>query len=341
MKKILRAGSGTVRNAAISAVAAVVCLFGASGSVAADTAPLKITTTTTMLADVLTSVGGDHVEVTALMGPGVDPHAYRQTRSDMAKLLSADIVVWHGLYLEAQLETFFEKLAARKPVYALGEAVSEDDLLSHEDYEGRFDPHVWMSPPLWAQVTKAAGDLLAERDPDNAATYAAHAAAHIERLEELEAYSRAWFETVPQNQRVLISAHDAFRYFGHAYGFEVLGIQGISTESEAGLKRIEDLVDLIVERNVPAVFVETSVADRNVRALIEGARARGSDVRIGGTLYSDSMGDPGSYEGTHIGMIDHNATTISLALGGRKPEAAENWMYRKAFEERMKGTATQ
>lgn len=302
---------------------------------------IKITTTTAMLADVMREVGGKRVDASSLMGPGVDPHAYRQTRSDIAKIIAADVVIWHGLYLEAQLEDFFASMSARKPVYALAETLSNDLLLSHEDYAGRFDPHVWMSPPLWAEIAHAARDILIKYDPEHQTYFKENAAAYISKLEELERYARAWIETVPNDQRILVSAHDAFQYFGAAYDFEVLGIQGISTESEAGLKRIEDLVSLIVERNIPAVFVETSVADRNVRALIEGARARGAEVKIGGTLYSDSMGEPGTYEGSYIGMIDHNATTIAKALGGHRPDTVGDWTYRTDFEKRLKEAKTQ
>lgn len=285
---------------------------------------LNVVATTSMIGDAVQAVGGDLVEVQVLMGPGVDPHAYRQTRSDIAAMSRADLVVWNGLFLEAQLEPFLLELGQRKTVKALAETVSEDRLLAHDDYEGRFDPHLWMDPDLWREVVTAARDVLSETAPEHAETFAANASVYIEEIEDLGAYANETLGSVPEDSRVLISAHDAFNYFGAAYGFEVLGIQGISSESEAGLQRIEELVDLIVERDVRAVFVETSVADRNIRALIEGAAARGREVTIGGELFSDAMGAPGTYEGTYIGMIDHNVTTITRALGGDAPTGGLN-----------------
>jgi manganese/zinc/iron transport system substrate-binding protein len=281
--------------------------------------PLRVVATTGMIADAARQGGGAAVDVRALMGPGVDPHAYRQTRTDIAAMARADLVLWHGLYLEAQMEALLQDLAGTTRVVAVGESLPRDLLLAHDDYEGRFDPHVWMDPRLWARVVATVRDALSEARPEAAETFAANAEAHLKALDDLAAYAERVLDTVPGGSRVLVTAHDAFNYFGAAYGFEVLGIQGISTESEAGLRRIADLVDLLVERDVQAVFVESSVSDRNIRALIEGAAARGHDVAIGGTLYSDAMGPDGAYEGTYLGMIDHNVTTIARALGGEAP----------------------
>lgn len=290
-----------------------------AGASASHAKPLNVVATTSMIADAARQVAGDRAEVTALMGPGVDPHSYRQTRSDIAAMARADLVLWHGLYLEAQLEEFFIDLEKRRNVVAVGEAIARDKLLSHAEYKGRFDPHVWMDPKLWETVVYAVRDALIKTDPEGEATYRANADAHVAEIEKLITYMTSVIATVPKNSRVLLTAHDAFSYFGRGYDFEVLGIQGISTESEAGLRRVEELVNIIVERKISAVFVESSVPERNVRALIEGAGARGQDVVIGGTLYSDAMGEPGTYEGTYIGMIDHNATLITRALGGEAP----------------------
>ena len=295
-------------------------LFLLSLSASAALAQLTVVATTGMIADTARQIGGDRVEVRALMGPGVDPHAYRQTRSDIVAMTRADLVLWHGLYLEAQMEEFFEDLSRSRNVLAVAEGLPRDLLLAHEDYENRFDPHVWMVPDLWQHVARNVLAALIATDPDNADHFTANAAAFFDELETLSAYSTEALGTVPQDQRVLLTSHDAFNYFGTAYGFEVLGIQGISTESEAGLTRIAQLVDLLVDRNVQAVFVESSVSDRNIRALIEGAAARGHEVRIGGELFSDAMGEPESYEGTYLGMIDHNVTTITLSLGGTAPD---------------------
>lgn len=283
-------------------------------------APLSVVATTGMVADAARAVGGDMAEVRALMGPGVDPHGYRQTRSDIQAMTRADLVLWNGLYLEAQLEEILLKLADRLPVVAVAEALPQDLRLSHAEYAGRADPHIWMVPELWQHAVRAVRDAMTAARPEAADLFAANTDSYLARLESLGTKARAALLSVPEPARVLITAHDAFGYFGRAYGYEVMGIQGISTESEAGLHRIGTLVDLIVDRRIGAVFVETSVSDRNIRALIEGAAARGHSVLMGGQLYSDAMGQPGSYEGTYPGMIDHNATVITRALGGSAPE---------------------
>lgn len=303
------------RRAALASLAA----FAAAPAFAANR--LNIVATTGMVADLVRQVGGDAVTVQGLMGAGVDPHGYRQTRSDIVAMTRADATFWHGLFLEAQMEAFFEDLGRKRPVHAVAETLEPSGLLAHEDYAGRFDPHVWMDPTMWAQCTPAVVEALSALRPDLRATFEANAAAFAAEAKALEAYSRATLMAVPEDQRVLLTAHDAFGYFGQAYGFEVMGIQGISTESEAGLNRIGQLVDFLVARQLPAVFVETSVSDRNIRALIEGASAQGHMVRIGGSLFSDAMGPEGTYEGTWLGMIDHNVTTIARALGVDAPVA--------------------
>jgi manganese/zinc/iron transport system substrate-binding protein len=307
----------TRRNALATLAAAALALR--AGPVLAE-APLDVVATTGMIADVARAVGGPHAGVRALMGPGVDPHAYRQTRSDIVAMARADLVLWNGLYLEAQLERFLRELAGRGNPVAVADALPPDLLLASEDYDDRYDPHVWMDPALWAQVVPVVRDAMIAAAPGREAVFRANAAAYEAKLGALGTYAREVLASVPGQSRVLVSAHDAFGYFGRAYGFEVVGIQGISTESEAGLQRIGDLVDMIVSRDIRAVFVETSVSDRNVRALIEGAAARGHGVAIGGELYSDAMGTEDTYEGTYIGMIDHNATTIARTLGGTAPE---------------------
>ncbi|WP_137702820.1 metal ABC transporter solute-binding protein, Zn/Mn family [Marimonas lutisalis] len=286
----------------------------------ASAAPLRVVATTGMIADTARQIGGDLTEVQSLMGPGVDPHSYRQTRSDIVALTRADLVLRHGLYLEAQLEELFSRLSKRVTVTNVGEAVPKDQLLAHADYDNKYDPHVWMVPTLWAHAADAIRDTLIAAMPDQSDRFRETAMAFRSQLDQLDAYARAMLSTVPEPSRVLLTAHDAFGYFGRAYGWEVVGIQGISTESEAGLNRIADLVDMLVTRRIGAAFVETSVSDRNIRALVEGAAARGHELRIGGELFSDAMGPPDSYEGTYIGMIDHNVTTITRALGGTAPE---------------------
>lgn len=306
------------RRFVIGVAAAVTLAAQASLSMAAE--KIDVVTTTGMIADAAREVGGEMVDVRALMGPGVDPHAYRQTRTDIVALANADLVLWHGLYLEAQMEQFLLELARDNAVVAVAEDMPRNLLIGHDDYEGRYDPHVWMNPNLWSRVVLNVRDALIDALPEQEETLRANAEAHLQELSQLANYTTEVLSSVPAESRMLVTAHDAFNYFGSAYGFEVVGIQGISTESEAGLRRIAELVDMLVERDIGAVFVETSVSDRNIRALIEGAAAEGHEVVIGGELYSDAMGEPGTYEGTYLGMIDHNATVIARALGGDAPE---------------------
>ena len=302
----------------------LVALLVAAGGPARAVEPLHIVATTGMIADAATQVGGDRVEVVALMGPGVDPHLYRPTASDIARMARADAVFYHGLNLEAQLREFLERLGSRVPVVALADGLPHDRLHENPDYANQFDPHVWMDPRLWRGVVIEAADALSRMDPAGAEIYAANANAYLAEVDALADYGDRVLSSVPEGARVLVTAHDAFGYFGAAHGFEVLGIQGISTNSEAGVRQIESLVDTLVSRDIGAIFIESSVSDRNVRALIEGAAARGHTVKIGGELYSDAMGTPGTYEGTYIGMIDHNVTIITDALGGEAPDGGMN-----------------
>ncbi|MEM8776922.1 MAG: zinc ABC transporter substrate-binding protein [Pseudomonadota bacterium] len=290
----------------------------------ASAGTISVVATTGMIADAARQVGGDLVEVKSLMGPGVDPHAYRQTRTDILAATRADLVLWHGLYLEAQMEEFLLNLREKAVVKAVGESVPASELIGHEDYSDKFDPHVWMVPELWAHVVRGVRDALIEVHPEGTETFTANTERHLKEIALLGAYARDGLASVPKPARVLLSAHDAFGYFGRAYGFEVIGIQGISTESEAGLNRISELTDMLVSRDIRAVFVESSVSDRNVRALIEGAAAQGHKVVVGGELFSDAMGEDDTYEGTYIGMIDHNVTVISGALGGDVPDRGMN-----------------
>jgi manganese/zinc/iron transport system substrate-binding protein len=303
-----------------SLIAAAAAAAGGVAPGLAGEAPLKVVATTGMIADAARRIGGDQVEVRALMGPGVDPHSYRQTRTDIVAMTRADIVLWHGLHLEAQMEEFLTKLGEKRHVVPVAEQLPKDVLIHHDTYASKFDPHVWMAPGLWTGVVMAVRDALTEARPGAAADFEASAELYLAEIGALDDYVATITASVAPDRRVLVTAHDAFKYFGAAYEFEVLGIQGISTESEAGLSRIAELVDVLVARDIGAVFVESSVSDRNVRALVEGAAARGHSVVIGGQLFSDAMGPDGSYEGSYIGMIDHNATLIARALGGSAPE---------------------
>jgi manganese/zinc/iron transport system substrate-binding protein len=277
-----------------------------------------IVATTGMIADAARALTG--LPVMALIGPGMDPHGHRPTRTDILALSRADLVLWHGLNLEAQFADLMAGLSGKTTVLAVAEALPAASLIASPDYPDRPDPHVWFDPALWGQVPDVLLPVLAPLAED----VAGKAAAYRDSIAAMGAYAAGVLATIPPESRLLVTAHDAFSYFGRAFGLEVAGVQGISTESEAGLSRISELVNLLVSRRVPAVFVESSVSDRALRALIEGAARQGHTVRIGGELFSDAMGPEGSYEGTWAGMLDHNATMIALALGGTAPERGAN-----------------
>jgi manganese/zinc/iron transport system substrate-binding protein len=298
---------------------------GAGGDAAQRSGPYTIVATVGMVTDVVRNVAGDRAEVTGLMGSGVDPHLYKPTRSDVEHMLDADVIFYNGLLLEGKMtDSLIRAATSGKKVHAVTELLDEQYLLEPEEFEGLYDPHVWMDPSAWARTVDVVRDKLIEFDPAGEDEYRANAEAYVAQLAELDEYATRVLESVPEEQRVLVTAHDAFNYFGRRFGYEVVGIQGISTESEAGVQDIEALVDLLVDRNIKAVFVESTVSERNINALITGARARGHEVVIGGELFSDAMGDEGAYEGTYIGMIDHNVTTVARALGGDAPAGGMN-----------------
>jgi manganese/zinc/iron transport system substrate-binding protein len=291
-----------------------------AGPASAQGRPLQVVATTAMVGDAVKAVGGERVNVEVLLGQGVDPHLYKPTRADIAKMAKADMIFANGLNLEAQFRDTFEQLGRAKPVVLAGERLPKDRLLADPDYPDKPDPHVWMDPDLWTGVVGAVRDALAARDPAGKAAYDGGHDRYVGEIARLSAYVKQALATIPQDKRILLTAHDAFSYFSRAYGIEVIGIQGVSTESEAGLKAIEDTVALVVSRKLPSIFVESSVSDRNVRAVIEGAARRGHALAVGAELFSDAMGAPGTYEGTYLGMIDHNATHIARALGGEAPQ---------------------
>ncbi len=247
----------------------------------------------------------------------------------MALLLRSDIIFYAGLLLEGQMADVLGKIGRKRPVHAVTELLQSDYLI-HDPSTGHSDPHVWMDVSGWMKAVEVVADALAAFDPPNSDHYRSNAAAYMEKLKTLDAYARQAMASIPAKQRVLVTAHDAFGYMGRAYDIEVVGIQGLSTESEAGLKDINRIVDDLVSRQIPAVFVESSVSDKNVKALIEGTASRGHMVKIGGELFSDAMGPAGTYEGTYIGMVDHNVTVITRALGGEAPAAGMQGKLRHA-----------
>ncbi|MFU8849009.1 MAG: metal ABC transporter solute-binding protein, Zn/Mn family [Opitutales bacterium] len=289
--------------------------------------PYRVVCTVGMVTDVVRELAGEYAVVEGIIGEGVDPHLYKPTRADVIKLQTADLIFYNGLLLEGKMADVLMKMATSgRPVYAVTEKILDDPdyLMEKDDGSGYTDPHVWMDVAGWRTGVAVIARALAAYDPAHAEYYAGRAEAYAEQLSALHAYALEAVATIPEGRRVLVTAHDAFRYMGRAYGLEVRGIQGFSTESEAGVRDLEELVTFIVERKIPAVFVETSVSDKNVRALVEGARSRGHKVRIGGELFSDAMGQPGTYEGSYIGMLDHNVTTIVNALGGQA-EGFSRW----------------
>ncbi|MFK7759941.1 MAG: metal ABC transporter solute-binding protein, Zn/Mn family [Phycisphaerales bacterium] len=290
-----------------------------------ESSPIKIVTTTGMITDPARFIAGNHATVVGIIGSGIDPHLYKPSRTDIATLSSADLILYNGLLLEGRMTDALVRIAGSGiAVRAISESIDESSLLSPPDFEGHHDPHLWMDPIAWANAVNIIAESVITQDPSNTDSYNANNNAYQQQLSALDEYAVQVLSSVPLDQRVLVTAHDAFNYFGQRYNYQVVGIQGISTESEAGVRDIERIVDLLVERKIKAVFVETTVSDRNINALIAGARARGHEVIIGGSLFSDAMGQPGTYEGTYIGMIDHNVTTIARALGGEAPKLGLN-----------------
>ncbi len=304
------------------ALAPIVITACKSGQETAETSnAIHVAATVGMIGDVAAEIGGDKVRVSTVISAGVDPHLYKPTVTDVKLFDSADIVLHNGLLLEGRLGDVLQKIGKRgKVVHAVAEESLAGENYVVSDGEGHHDPHVWMDVTAWSKVAEKIADVLAAKDPENGSFYQERAAAYRQRLEELDAYARKSLASIPAERRVLVTAHDAFGYMARAYGLEVKAVQGISTESEAGLKEINHLVDFLVAKGVPAVFVESSVPTKAVEALIEGARAKGHEVRVGGELFSDAMGKAETYEGTYFGMMDHNITTITRALGGDAPQ---------------------
>lgn len=283
---------------------------------ASTSGQLKVVCTTGMIADAARNVGGDRVEVTQLMGAGVDPHLYRATPGDMRLLRNADVVLSNGLHLEGRMVDVLEKPGDGVLAKSISGAMDHARLMRPPEFEGQYDPHVWFDVSLWSSAVEATRDAFIERDAGNAPTYRANAEKYLAELQQLHTWCRDQLATIPKDRRILVTAHDAFGYFGRAYDVEVKAIQGVSTDSEAGVKDINNLVDLIVDRKIGAVFVESSVPAKTITALVEGCKARGHNVVIGGELFSDAMGASGTPEGTYVGMVRHNVNTIVKALGG-------------------------
>lgn len=278
---------------------------------------LNVVATTGMIADLVSHIGGDKVAVTALMGSGVDPHLYKATQGDLRKLLRADVIFYNGLHLEGKMQEIFSKMAHKKAVYAVADNLPAEVLLQHDNAP---DPHIWFDVALWRQAAEGVLSGLQASAPHWSSAFADNAGRYFAELEALHRWTQTQMARIPPTQRILITAHDAFGYLGRAYGLEVRGLQGISTAAEFGLQDIKQLKDVIVTHRIRAVFVESSVSPRFIESLVKGVAAEGHPLAIGGELYSDAMGLPGTPEGTYVGMVRHNVNTIVSALTGQAPQ---------------------
>ena len=279
-----------------------------------DGGKLKVVCTTGMLGDMVENLGGDLVEVEALMGAGVDPHLYKATPGDLKKLRAADVIIYNGWHLEGKMVEVLEKLESRKAVFAASEHLPSDILLQIGDDPNAIDPHVWFDVAMWEECATIVSAFLAEKDAEHKEAYQKNLAAYTDSLSNLNAWVEKEIGQIPEKQRVLITAHDAFSYFGKAYGIDVKGLQGISTVAEFGIKDVSDMVKFITDRGIKAVFVESSIPQKSLEAVVNGCAEKGHTVSIGGTLFSDAMGETGTPQGTYIGMVKSNVTTLVAAL---------------------------
>ena len=275
---------------------------------------LNIVTTTTMITDLVKNIGKDSVNVEGLMGSGVDPHLYKASEGDVSKLTRADVVFYSGLHLEGKLVDVFEKMGRNTTTIALAEILDKEKLIGSDYFASNFDPHIWFNIAYWKQITGYLTEELVRLDPDNKAFFRKNEQEYLRRLDALDIEIHGIIDTLSEEKRVLVTAHDAFNYFGEAYGFEVVGLQGLSTATEAGVQDVQKLAKLIIDKQVKAIFVESSVPKRTIEALQQAVKSKGFDVQIGGTLYSDALGNAGTEEGTYIGMFRYNVKTIVDAL---------------------------
>lgn len=284
------------------------------GSSFEDDDRLHVVTTTNIIADVVREIAGDKVSLQSLMGPGVDPHLYKASEGDATKLFKADIVFYNGLHLEGKLADLFDKMKKRKTMIALGENLPKDELIASKNFGGNYDPHVWFNIGFFKVFAQTITEELAKQDVENAPFYIANNERYQEKLNDLEKDLHRLAEILPKEKRILVTAHDAFGYFGETFDFQVVGLQGISTATEAGVRDVRQLAEFIIEKEVKAIFIENSVPRRTIEALQAAVLSRNYQVEIGGSLYSDSLGNPGTEEGTYIGMFTYNMQTIVNAL---------------------------
>lgn len=279
-----------------------------------ETGKLKVVTTTSMLTDLVKNIGGDYIETQGLMGAGVDPHLYKASEGDVSKLAGADIIFYNGLHLEGKLVDVLEKMGASKKTVALGAFLPKDELIGSEYFASNYDPHVWFNIGFFKEFAKTVTVQLSEADPKHAADFKNNETKYLAKLDALEIVVKEKIATLPEEKRILVTAHDAFNYFGKAYGFQVVGLQGLSTATEAGVKDVQRLSQFIIDKKVKAIFVESSVPRRTIEALQAAVLSKKHEVIIGGSLYSDALGNKGTVEGTYIGMFTYNVNTIVNAL---------------------------
>jgi len=279
-----------------------------------DDGKLKVVATTGMIGDAVINIAGDNVKLSTLMGPGVDPHLYKATKGDIDNLSTADIIIYNGLHLEAKMAEIFSRMGRSKTTVAVGAAIPDSLLRFPTEFEGHPDPHIWFDLSLWEIALEEVMTSLVMIDSANADQYRANGAAYLDSVRNLHGWVIEQIALIPEDQRILVTAHDAFGYFGRAYNMEVKGLQGISTVSEAGLYDVTRMVDMLVEREIRAVFVESSVPRKAIEAVVNGCLERGHEITIGGELFSDAMGEAGTPDGTYFGMVRHNVNTIVNAL---------------------------
>ena len=274
---------------------------------------LHVVTTTTMITDLVENIGGDLIHIEGLMGSGVDPHLYKASEGDVTKLVNADIIFYNGLHLEGKLVEVFEKMKTKKTI-AISNAIDKQTLIGSEYFASSYDPHIWFNIVYWKQATYFVVKVLSDALPEHKASFEINGKAYLKKLDILENRIKAIIDSLPEEKRILVTAHDAFNYFGKAYDFEVVGLQGLSTATEAGVQDVQNLAAFIIDHKVKAIFVESSVPKRTIEALQAAVKSKGHDVVIGGTLYSDALGDAQTVEGTYIGMFEYNVNTIVNAL---------------------------
>lgn len=293
---------------------AILSILGCKNS-KEENSKLKIVTTTSMITDLVKNIGGDKVELQGLMGAGVDPHLYKASEGDVSKLYNADIIFYNGLHLEGKLVEVFEKMGTQlKKTVPLGEFLDKKELIGSEYFASNYDPHVWFNIRFFKQFADKVSETLAEQDPENVDFYKENNKIYQEKLNALETEVKSIIATLPEEKRILVTAHDAFNYFGNEYGFNVVGLQGISTATEAGVQDVQKLSEFIIEKKVKAIFIESSVPRRTIEALQQAVLSENHEVVIGGTLYSDALGNANTVEGTYVGMFKYNVNTIVNAL---------------------------